>query len=97
MTFYGEFDLLPVPNRPEPEPICDCCHKEAAKLYVCASTLGAFSNGFCPSCLIENAEPLGDLLGTYEDCGHEVMDWVLKTVTFVNGGYITFQEYLDQQ
>ena len=36
---------------------CDVCGKEVEKIYVCASTMGAISFGYCEECLSQGLEP----------------------------------------
>ncbi len=71
---------------------CDVCGKVTEVVLVACSALGAFGLGYCQECAQNGSEPLGYLRLTDEQCGGDVADWVLDTLTFVDGGYVPYRE-----
>lgn len=48
---------------------CDVCGKET-KIYVCASSMGALSLGYCKDCLEAGLEPYEIMVGYIACAGH---------------------------
>lgn len=71
---------------------CDVCHQNPPK-GVASSSMGAVSWAYCQPCLTAFAEPECMFAYTYEMCGDEVADWVRGMSTFMDGKYITWNEY----
>lgn len=76
---------------------CECCGDQA--IGVC-STIMPYSAGFCQICLENYAQPTFILDAIIMTCGYDkehVHESVRQSVkAFVNKGYITFDEYFDQ-
>lgn len=70
---------------------CDVCGKTA--FSVCSSALGAISFAYCKECLRQNAEPLVAFETTAWTCGNEVAEFVRHMSTFVNGEYISWDDW----
>jgi hypothetical protein len=52
---------------------CDVCGKENTEIYVCASTMGAVSFGYCSDCLSKGLEPY-DAMVAYIACAGRFPD-----------------------
>lgn len=71
---------------------CDVCSKSA--VGVASSYLGAISYAYCDECLLRYAEPVTAFEITYEVTSGDVADWVKELTTYVNGKYLTWDEWL---
>jgi len=71
---------------------CDVCGEPA--VGVASSSLGAISYAYCEECLLRYAEPVTAFEITYEVTSGDVADWVKELTTYVNGKYLTWDEWL---
>jgi hypothetical protein len=73
---------------------CDVCRRER-EVGVASSTLGAVSFAFCKECLEHRAEPAGMFEFTLEEVGeHFVAPWVKSLNTFMDGEYLSWDEWV---
>ncbi len=71
---------------------CDVCSKSA--VGVASSSLGAISYAYCNECLLRYAEPVTAFEITYEVTSGDVADWVRTLTTFIDGKYLTWDEWV---
>jgi hypothetical protein len=71
---------------------CDVCGKSA--VGVASSSLGAISYAYCNECLLRYAEPVTAFEITYEVTSGDVADWVKELTTYVDGKYLTWDEWV---
>lgn len=71
---------------------CDVCSKSA--VGVASSSLGAISYAYCDECLLRYAEPVTAFEITYEVTSGDVADWVKELTTYVDGKYLTWDEWV---
>ena len=58
--------------------ICDVCGKEVKETFVCASTMGAISFGYCEECLRQGLEPYSAVVA-YISCAGRFPDDINET------------------
>jgi len=73
---------------------CDVC-KINDSVGVVASTLGPVSNAICRTCLNKRAEFVGMFGYIYDEIGTEVADHVKASSTFIDGKYVTWDEWVE--
>jgi hypothetical protein len=71
---------------------CEVC-KENEAIGVASSCLGPMSNAYCKRCLEHQAEPLWMFECTLEEVGEEVAEWVKQLTTYIDGTYVTWDEF----
>ena len=74
---------------------CEVCGNDDG-VGVASSSLGPMSFCYCQKCLSMNAEPWVMLEATYACTDGDVAEWVKQTTTFVDGKYITWQEFVEK-
>jgi hypothetical protein len=78
---------------------CDVCGTEENFAGVASSSLGPISFAFCVECAQRYAEPsfmLACNLDMMEGKIQNLADWAKDISTFVDGKYVTFQEFFDK-
>lgn len=75
---------------------CDVCGRSPI-LGVASSSLGPISFAFCDECIQKNAEPACMLDATLDSVGLNVAPHVKACSTWVNGVYISWDEYVTSQ
>lgn len=70
---------------------CNVCGKPA--VGVASSALGAISFAFCVDCLKQPAEPIYMFETTAWTCGNNVHEGVRAMYTFVDGEYISWDNW----
>lgn len=82
--------------------VCDCCNQPFADGAgsVASSSIGAISFAFCQRCLLESAEPeimfihLRDDVARPDEPNLGLREEVFDMVTFKDGKYITFRDWV---
>jgi hypothetical protein len=76
---------------------CEVCGSETNIVGVFGSMLGPMSFCFCQTCVAEDAEPLWAFEHVYENCGVDVALHVTQCKTFIDGKYITWEEFIENK
>ena len=75
--------------------MCDVCRNREKTTIVVSSALGPVSWAYCSDCYFNHAEPEVAFTFTYESCGTEVAEWVKDLTTYVDGKYLTWNEWVE--
>ena len=75
---------------------CDVCNR-VPTVGVACSGLGAISFAYCAECANSHAEPLFMFEWVLVDIGEEVADHVRTMRTWVEGKYLTWDEFCESK
>jgi len=75
---------------------CNVCEVNEPVGVAC-SGLGPVSFTYCKTCLEMNAEPLMMMDATFEIIGPDVANHVKKCTTYVDGEYITWDQFVTKR